>query len=218
MPRFRPIVVAIAVLVLAGPVFAQTAKATGTVRDTNGRAIKGATVHAVNPEASPPEVASATDDKGRWAMIGLRSGAWTFVVEAPGFITARAELPVRVAGTQPLNFTLAHDPGPVPDTLDRNVLQLVNAANTLRDQGQYAQALSAYEQIRSQNPKLTSISFVIAGVYRKEASTTTDATARRALLDRAVETYTPLLKDEATSERAQAEIDATRAEIQNLPR
>jgi hypothetical protein len=73
----------LAVTGLATPAFAQ-ARAMGTVRDLANKPIKGATVKAVNPDAAPSEFASATDDKGRWAMIGLRSGTWRFIVEAPG--------------------------------------------------------------------------------------------------------------------------------------
>ena len=53
----------------------------------------------------------------------------------------------------------------------------------------YDQALAAYQQIREQNPKLTSVTFVVAGLYRKQAASETDPAARRALLDRAIDTY-----------------------------
>jgi len=216
MQRFRLVVVALVTLFLAGPAFAQAARATGMVRDLNGRPLKGATVRAVNKEAVPPQITSTTDDKGRWAMIGLRTGTWTFIVEAPGFAPFRADAPVRVAASSPMVFTLARDPGPIPGSLDRNVLQLVIAANGMRDNGQYDQALAAYQQIRDQNPKLTSINLVVAGVYRKQAAAGTDPAARRALLARALDTYNQLLTDDTTSDRAKAEIASTRAEIQAL--
>ena len=218
MKRFRLVVVALVTLFLAGPAVAQSARATGVVRDLNGRALKGATVRAVNEEAVPPQITSTTDDKGRWAMIGLRTGTWTFIVEAPGFASLRADAPVRVAASAPLVFALARDPGPIPGALDRNVLQLVIAANGMRDSGQYEQALAAYQQIRDQNPKLSSINLVVAGVYRKQAAAGTDQAARRALLDRALDTYNQLLNDETTGDRARAEIASTRAEIQALSR
>jgi tetratricopeptide (TPR) repeat protein len=115
-------------------------------------------------------------------------------------------------------FTLAHDPGPIPDALDKNVIQSVAAANTLRDRGQYDQALSAYEQIREQNPKLTSLTFVVAGVYRKQAAAETNPVARRALLDRAISAYSQLLDDDVMNARAKAELESTRSELQSLPR
>lgn len=218
MSRFRLVVGVIVAVFLSSSAFAQSARATGTVRDTNGRPIKGATVRATNRDARPAQITSTTDDKGRWAMIGLRTGTWTFNVEAPGFSTVEAPAPVRVAGTPPMAFTLARDPGPIPGALDKNVIQLVTAANTLRDRGQFDQALSAYQQIRDQNPKLTAVSFVMAGVYRQQSASATDSEARRALLERAIDSYTQLLNDEATSARAKAELELTRAELQALPR
>jgi tetratricopeptide (TPR) repeat protein len=218
MSGIRLVVGVLLALILSAPVYAQSAKATGTVRDTSGRPIKGATVKAINREAHPPEITSATDDKGRWGMIGLRTGTWTFIVEAPGFVPVQVPAPVRVATTPPMAFTLAHDPGPIPGALDKNVLQLVSAANAMRDRGQYDQALAAYQQLREQNPKLTSLAFVVGGVYRKQAAAENDQTARRALLDRAINTYTQVLNDETAALRAQAEIDATRAEQQGPAR
>jgi predicted Zn-dependent protease len=115
-------------------------------------------------------------------------------------------------------FTLARDPGPIPGALDKNVIQSVMAANTLRDRGQLDEALTAYQQIRDQNPKLTAVSFVMANVYRQQAASASDTAARRALLDRAINAYTQLLDDEAMSARAKAEIESTRTELQALPR
>jgi hypothetical protein len=217
MSGLRLVVGVLFTVFLATPAFAQSARATGTVKDTNGRPIKGAIVRAINKDARPAEITSSTDDKGRWGMIGLRTGTWTFVVEAPGFTSFTGQAPVRVATTPPMGFVLAHDLGPIPGALDKNVIQSVAAANKLRDGGQYDQALAAYQQIRDQNPKLTSISFVVAGTYRKQAAAEQDLVARRALLDRAVNTYSQLLTDDTNSARAKAELESTRAELQALP-
>lgn len=199
------------VLAVAAPVLAQ-GRATGVVRDVSGKTIKGATVRAVNRDAYPPEFTSATDDKGRWAMIGLRSGTWKFIAEAPGFLTVEANAPVRVAGTAPLVFTLARDPGPIPNALDKNIQQLLQDAAALRDQGRFDQALASYQDIRAKNPKLTSVNLVMADVYRKKAAQEGDPAARRALLGLAVDSYNEVLKSDATNERARLEIEATRTE------
>ena len=216
MRRCSIVVGALIVSCSTSLVVAQSARAAGSVRDTTGRPIKGATVHAVNAEGSPPEFASTTDDKGRWAMIGLRTGTWTFVVEAPGFDPVQASAPVRVAGTPPMDFALARDPGPIPGALDPSILRDVIAANTLRDRGQYEQALAAYRQIRDRNPKLTSLDLVVAGVYRTQAAAEADLPARRALLERAIATYSQILNDEGSGQRAKTELESTRAEVQAL--
>src|SRR6185436_19624637 len=205
----RPVAIALAViasLCVSVPVLAQSARAQGTVRDQTGRPLKGATVKAMNKDAIPPEIASSTDDKGRWAMIGLRTGTWTFVAEAPGFQKAQTPWPVRVAGTPPIGFVLARDLGPIPNALTKTVQQQIAAANSLRDRGQLDQAITAYEQVRDQNPKLTSMNLVVAGVYRQKAAQETNATTRRALPDRAITSYTTILTSDPDNERAKTEL------------
>ena len=175
------------------------------MKDTSGKAMKGATIKAMNKDAYPPQITSTTDDKGRWAMIGLRTGTWTFVVEAPGYTKQEAQWPVRVAGTVPMHFVLARDLGPIPGALTKNIQQQLAAANALRDKGQLDQALAAYEQIRDQNPKLTAVNLVVGqrvsqeGVARKPTPT-----ARRALFDRAIASYTTMLSDESSQRTRQS--------------
>ena len=199
------------VLGMAAVATAQSGRALGTVKDPGGKAIKGATVKAVNPDASPSQFASATDDKGRFAMIGLRSGTWRFIVEAPGYFPVETPVPVRVAASPPLTFTLARDPGPIPDALDRNIEQLIHDAATLREQGRLDQALAAYHDIRAKNPKLTSVNLVIGDLYRRKATQEKDPEARQALLRQALDAYDVVLKADATNERALAESAAVRA-------
>jgi tetratricopeptide (TPR) repeat protein len=212
MPRASLALAAVIVVCLTAPALAQSARATGTVKDTSGKAMKGATIKATNKEAYPPQITSSTDDKGRWAMIGLKTGTWTFVAEAPGFGTQQAQWPVRVAGTPPMHFVLARDLGPIPGALGKNIQQQLAAANALRDKGQLDQASIAYEQIREQNPKLTAVNLVMGGVYRKRAALESDPDARRALFDRAIASYTAVLTDDAENERAKTELESTRTE------
>jgi tetratricopeptide (TPR) repeat protein len=217
MRRLQVAVTALFVLSLAAPLAAQTARAQGVVRDTSGRAIRGATVRAMNPEASPREIASTTDNRGRWAMIGLRSGPWTFVVEAPGFAPLEASMAVRTSNSPPLMFTLEPDPSTIPGALDRNIMQQASQAAALREEGRYDQALAAYEQIRARNPKLTSVNLVIGSLYRQRAAQEPDPAARTALLARAIDAYTALLEAEPANARARRELEATRAEAGSTP-
>ena len=107
-------------------------------------------------------------------MIGLRSGTWHFTVEAPGYFTVETNAPVRVAAAPPMQFALAKDPGPIPNALDRNIQQLIEDAASMRDAGRLDQAIAAYQDIRSKNPKLTSINLVIGDLYRRKAAQETD--------------------------------------------
>ena len=206
------IAVVVSAIWLTGPAAAQTARATGTVRDIDGKPIKGATIRAANPELQPRVGIATSDSKGRWAMIGLRIGVYNFVVDAPGFVAIQAEAMVRTAATTPLDFVLTPEPGLTPGALPSNIQAQIAAANMLREQGRIDQAINTYEQIRAKNSSLTTLNLVIAATYRRKAALESDPVARRSALDRAIESYTELLKDDPDNEHARTELAAARAE------
>jgi len=213
MPVHRAVAAVLALLVLPVPALAQTARALGTVKDVTGKPIKGAVVRALNAEAYPGDLSSATDDKGRFAMLGLRTGTWRFVVDAPGFLRLDVNAPVRVANSPPMQFTLARDPGPVPNALEHNVQQRLKEAATLRDAGQLDQALTVYQDIYAKNPRLTSVNLVLADVYQRKAAQAADVAARQSLLNRAIDAYNEVLKSDASNESARAGVARVRGAL-----
>jgi hypothetical protein len=210
--------VALAIVVLAcwsvaaSAAFAQSARATGVVRDLDGKPVRGATIRASNAEAYPPQIVSTTDDRGRWAMIGLRTGTYTFHVEAPGFYPIEASVAVRTVPGAPLVFALARDPGPIPGALPANIQAQLSAANMLRDQGRLDQAISAYQEIRARSPKLSYVNLVLGQMYRQKAQQEADPGARRTHLTRAIEAYSTLLETAGDDERVRRELETARAE------
>src|SRR5262245_24482593 len=98
-----------AVVASAVPAGAQTGRIGGTVKDTNGQPIKGATITAENPQASPSSFTATTDDKGRYSIIGLKSGTWKITASGPGLQPQSGQVPVRTIGAPmpPVDFALA---------------------------------------------------------------------------------------------------------------
>jgi Carboxypeptidase regulatory-like domain len=87
---------------------AQNGRVSGIVRQEGGQPLKGATVTAEN-EAIGQTFTATTDDKGRFNMIGLRSGDWRFIAQAPGFSPEGGRLVVRSGGQNlPIGFELKH--------------------------------------------------------------------------------------------------------------
>ena len=213
----RIIVAVISAIWLAAPASAQSARATGFVRDSAGKPIKGATIRAFNPEVGPRQVISTSDSKGRWGMVGLRVGIYTFVADAPGFVPQQGEGLVRTATMPPIVFTLEREPGLTPGALPSNIQAQIAAANMMRDQGRLDQAISTYQEIRTRYASLTSLNLVIGAAYRKKAALETDPAARRAALERAIESYTQLLKSDPEDERAKTELASTQAEAAAIP-
>ena len=94
---FRAVLSALIITTLASGALAQTGRVGGTVKDEGGQPIKGATVTADNPNASPNSFTATTDDKGRFSIIGLRSGAYIATAKQPLTITLRTVAPDNTA-------------------------------------------------------------------------------------------------------------------------
>ena len=86
--RIRIAAVGIAGLLLATAVSAQgwagRGRLSGTVEDSEGNAVEGASIKLTLDGAGPEEV--ATTRRGRWVRAGLRSGEWIVLVSKPGFV------------------------------------------------------------------------------------------------------------------------------------
>ena len=115
MRRLQFIVFAAVTLALASSAAAQSGRVTGTIKDADGKGIKGATVRATN-DVGALRIASTTDDKGRFAMIGLRSGAWKIVAEAPNYLPLEGQATVSAGLSPVLALVLQRDLGPMPLT------------------------------------------------------------------------------------------------------
>ena len=77
---------------------AQTGRVNGIVHEEGGQPLKGATVTA-DSQAFGQTFTSTTDDKGRFQMIGLRTGEWRFIAQSPGHSPEGGLLNVR-SGTR----------------------------------------------------------------------------------------------------------------------
>ena len=106
---FQGVVLAASVLAFAASAAAQVGRVGGTVKDDTGNPIKGASVTAENPNASPNSMTAATDDKGRFSIIGLKTGPWVFTAQAPGFEAQSGRLEVKTVGAPnpPIEFKLS---------------------------------------------------------------------------------------------------------------
>ena len=205
----RILIFATLALALAAAAAAQTAgRITGTIKDPDGKPIKGATVRATN-DAVNARITSTTDDKGRFAMIGVRTGRWVVVAEAPNFLPLQGAADVSSGNTPVLVLTLQRDPGPMPGALSKTISEDIAAAEALRQAGRYDDAIAAYQSIQSKNARLTSVNLMLATLYREKAAQEKDAVAKQALLSRAMIAYTDLLKSDDTNARARVELGVT---------
>ena len=177
----------------------------GLVRDDGGNGIAGATITA-DYLLSTGNRTATTDDAGRFSFIGLNRGQWLFVVRADGFEPAQGSVNVRRAGPPTaVQFTLEGDrfnpPAPAAGVLagltTRELVDSLEAANELFDDGEYDAAIDAYRSILERTPSLTSLSLQIGHAFREKLEP-----------DQALAAYRTVLDADPSNVEAQAAIDA----------
>jgi Flp pilus assembly protein TadD len=200
------------VVALAAGAAAQTGRVGGVVKDEAGNPIKGATVTAENPNASPSSFTATTDDKGRFSIIGLKSGQWSFAAQAPGFGPEAGKLNVSTIGAPnpPLTFTMRKGGAPGPASAIGNMAakdlqaDLANADQLYNSQ-KYDEAITAYRAIMAKAPSLSVINLQIAAAYRNKKE-----------YDNAIAAYNDLLKVDPNNDKAIVGVGMTNLEKGDL--
>ena len=186
---------------------AQVARVSGIVRDDLGQPIKGATIRAENPDAPLGSITGATDDKGRFAIIGLARGEWMFTAEAPGYQSQYTELNIVRTGTPlpPLVFSLSKaivkPPAGVEGVTAKDLQQQLASAEALYKQQKYEDAVAVYRTILRNAPSMAIVNLQIAAAYRSTKD-----------YDKAIAAYNELLKTEPDNGQAQVGLAMTNME------
>lgn len=154
-----------AVLVLTATVsFAQmgTGRVTGTVTDPEGNAVEGAVITVV--DAIGRELDATSNEDGRWAILGFRTGTYDFSVVADGYQPKIETKSVRETGPNELDIVLtpvAAAPASEEDT------ELLREANALLKQQQYPQAIAKYRELLEAQPSFYQLHEYIGVAYRE---------------------------------------------------
>jgi Flp pilus assembly protein TadD len=208
----RGVLAALFVVAFAAAAAAQTGRVGGVVKDEAGNPIKGATVTAENPGASPSSFTATTDDKGRFSIIGLKSGQWSFSAQAPGFGPEAGKLNVSTIGAPnpPLTFTMKKGGAAGPSsalgsTAAKDLQADLAAADGLYNAQKYDEAIAAYRQIMAKAPALSVINLQIAAAYRNKKE-----------YDNAIGAYNDLLKVDPNNDKAIVGLGMTNLEKGDL--
>lgn len=201
----------VVVLLGALPVMAQTGRIGGTVKDDKGQPLKGATVVAENPGASPPSFTATTDDKGRFSIIGLRAGTWKLTASAPGFQPSVGQVPIRTIGqpNPPVEFTLAAGaPGGGGALAGVNTKELqaeLAAADAKMQANDFDGAIAAYQGMITKVPALTALYLQVGRAQRMKKD-----------YNGALETYAKIPAGDPNADKAKVEIGMTNLEKGDL--
>lgn len=187
--RYRlPLLLAALFLALgAGRAQAQNGRVGGIVKDEGGQPVKGVTITAENANIGR-SVTSTTDDKGRFAVIGLRAGQWRFVAMAPGFSPEAGSMAVRTGSPNPpISFVLKRSGvasfGPLGGINNKDLQEDLVAADTLFEQQRWEASVDAYRGVMQRSPALAVINLQIAAAYRNKKDYDQAIAAYHALLE-----------------------------------
>ena len=220
----RTALAALIVAVTAGGAVAQISRIAGVVKDETGQPIKGATVRAENPNMSPRSFTASTDDKGRFSIIGMRNGQWSFIAEAPTFVSQAARMNVQTINP-PLTFTLKRGApvflGVLGNVAAKDIQADLAQADQLFNARQWDQALDAYQKILAKVPTLSLINLQIAQIYRNKAKDVLtrnppDPTSADGHFAKAIAAYNDVLKVDANNDKAKVGIGTTNFEKGDL--
>ena len=208
----RAVLTALSIVAFAGVAVAQIGRVGGTVKDEAGQPVNRATVTAENPTASPSSLTATTDDKGRFSIIGLKTGQWTFTVQAPGFAPESGKMSVQTIGAPnpPLTFTLKKGGAPTATgalggMAAKDLQADLANADSLYNAQKWDESIAAYRTIMAKAPSLSVINLQIAAAYRNKKE-----------YDSAIAAYNDLLKADPNNDKAKVGIGMTNLEKGDL--
>jgi len=197
-----------ALLVLhATSLFAQSAglaRVSGSVVDAEGKSVRGATITLENADADRTAT-TTTDERGRFALLGLRPGMWHVTIIAPGYEMVAVDGVLRAGGSNPPINTILRPVGMVLGSLSglqvRDIQADLATADALFDQERWDEAIAFYRSILSKAPVLTHINLQVGAAYRRKGDPAG-----------AIEAYNELLKAEPGNEKATVGIALAKAQ------
>ena len=165
-PVFALVAACWAVLAVASVSAAQplVGRLAGSVKTIAGQPVRAATIRAVNPSAIPSEFTATSDQKGEWAILGLRGGLWEVTASAPGFESSTVAVRVAISFNNPkVEFVLVGAPVKgAMDLVDTKKLQAsLSAAESLMVQEKWDEAAAEYRNILAMVPALDSVNLAL---------------------------------------------------------
>src|SRR5262245_58663246 len=109
----RGLLIAVAILFLAPPSYAQEATFTGTATDSTGRVLPGVTITAVNA-SSGNVFTTVTDERGQF-RLPVRVGSYALKAELSGFGTVNRTVQILIGQTA--TFDVQMSPSAVQETV-----------------------------------------------------------------------------------------------------
>lgn len=142
-----------------------TGRVSGTVKDQEGKPIPGAKVVAQGDAGGSP-LQATVDAKGEWAILGFRSGKYSFTVSADGYKTEVMNAPVQQMSKNPKLDVILAKATAAQAVGNPKAAALLTEGNQLFQQKQYPEALAKFQQLLAEAPTLYQLRRNTGNVYK----------------------------------------------------
>jgi tetratricopeptide (TPR) repeat protein len=175
---------------------------TGSVSDEKGTPIEGVLIVAQSTR-SETKFDGRSDDKGRFAIVGLGTGTWRVTASMDGYQNSSVEMNVRqLSQNSPISFTLKKLSSMAAFAADKEALALFDQGNDLLSQGDYDEALRSFEAFAAKHPEIYQVRLNIGTCYLKKEEFDRAESEFKLVLDKVMEIHGDLKKDPDASLRA----------------
>ncbi|MFW6139722.1 MAG: tetratricopeptide repeat protein [Acidobacteriota bacterium] len=188
----KAVVSVFSILLLVAFAFPQAysgkARMVGYVYDQEGNPIEGVTVKLYSVRAEGG-FELKTNKSGKWVAMGIRGGEWEIDFEKAGYMPKGITVDVSSFGNNPdIEVTLDETEGIV---ITEEMKEKLSSGNKLFDEGNYEQAVQAYQKLLEENPDVYVINKNIGNCYFQMEQ-----------YDKAVESYQKILDEDPENTEA----------------
>jgi tetratricopeptide (TPR) repeat protein len=162
-------------LAAAGVAFAQTGRGVGRlggiVMDMEDKPLEGIKVILQFAQNEALKFEQVSNKKGEWSFIGLGSGAWNIIVAVPGYEPVNqavqvSQLNVNPKATVRLKKSTASFGGGLIE--DEASFEFLEKGGQLYKDGKYDEAIAAFQEFKTKNPKAYQVDLNIADCLREK--------------------------------------------------
>ncbi len=158
-------------LLISSSLFSQAGRGKGRiygiVKDKEGKPIEGAKITATYLKSTIVKRIVTSDKKGKWSIIGMGSGNWSFLIEAKGYKPVEVVRNIKqLSLNKPILVNLEKSEAAKIEKGNKEFVAKIQEADSLLKEKKYEEALKIYLELYKNNPQIDTLLYNIGNCYK----------------------------------------------------